>query len=201
MQGRFGLSEKNRHVVAEVISPAGPVGFEAICQILTSSYDFNLKLLLATPIEALEKALFVAKLNKQEADFRVAYNNITAGFQGVWYYQNITDFHYTYILFTPIHGLHEIGVIAKLAVTNTESDGYLDVDMEFSLRLVDLKIGLKAKGGPKQPPLHIPSGTEIKINSEVATNFSQSTNENEEIEEDDENNFYWRGEMEVIKHV
>jgi hypothetical protein len=81
IRGRFGLSESNKHIVAEVTTPAGPLGIEGICQLFTSNYDFNIKLLLATPIDVLQKALLVAKLNQQEADFRVAYNNITAGFE------------------------------------------------------------------------------------------------------------------------
>ena len=157
-------------------------------------------MLIATPIDALEKALIVAKLNSQEADFRVAYNNITAGFEGVWYYDSITDFHYTYILYTPIHGLHEIGIITKLVVTHTEPDGYLDIDTEFSLRLVELKAGVKAKCGPKPPPVRIPSGTVMKKNSQVEGESGQVLDpdeEYEEEEEDDENVFYWRGETEV----
>ncbi|XP_043484877.1 apolipophorins [Leptopilina heterotoma] len=202
VRGRFGLSEKNRHIVAEIIRPAGPLGFEGICQILTSAYDFNLKLSLATPIESLEKALFIAKLNKQEADFRVSYNNITAGFQGVWYYEDITHFDYTYILYTPVHGLHEIGIISKLVVTKTEPDGHLDVDTEFSLRLVELKVGFRAKGGPKPPLLHIPLSTGIKTNSQIETSEQDSDKEEEEEEvetlvEDIENFFYWKGEIEL----
>lgn len=159
-------------------------------------------MLIATPIDALQKALLVAKLNNQEADFRVAYNNITAGFEGVWYYENITDFDYTYILYTPVHGLHEIGIITKLVVTNTEPDGYLDVDTEFSLRLVELKVGVKAKCGPKPPPVRIPSGTVLKANSEVERESGQLLDEDEEYEEeDDENVFYWRGEIEVYVDI
>lgn len=155
LRARFGLSEKNRHVVAEVVVPSGPVGVEVIFQILTAAYDFNVKVSLATPIDVLQRSLLVAKLNKQEADFRVAYNNMTVGFEGVWHYNNITDFHYSYILYTPIHGLHESGIITKLILIYPEPYRQLQIDTEFSVRMVETKVGLRFKGGRKVPPVQL----------------------------------------------
>ena len=189
LRGRFGLSERERHIVAEVVSPSGPLGFEALCQLFTgSSYDFNVKLQIATPIDVLQRSLIIAKLNRKEADFRLAYNNITAGFQGVWHFNNLTDFHYSYVLFTPIHGLHESGVVAKLIVLRTEPKNQLEVDTEFSIRVVETKIGLKASAGPKPPPPSIPK-TFIE-------NVDPEESEDEE-EEDNEDDFYWKGDFEV----
>lgn len=196
LRGRFGLSERDRHVVAEVVSPSGPLGFEVLFQLFTgSSYDFNVKLQLATPLDVLQRSLLVAKLNKKEADFRVAYNQITAGFQGVWHYNNLTDFHYSYVLFTPIHGLHESGVVVKLVVLRTEPDARLDFDTEFSFRIVETKIGIKAHGGPKTPPLVIAIKSPVKIEEPAADGDDEENEEDEE--EDDENNFYWKGDLEV----
>lgn len=197
VRGRFGLSERNRHMVAEVVTPNGPLGVEALCQILTASYDFNIKLMLATPIEVLQKALLIAKLNRREADFRVAYNNITAGFLGTWHYRNITDFDYSYIVFTPLEGLQECGVITKLIVVRTEPYGMLDVDTEFSLRLANSKLGVRAKGGPKPPPVKIPvkMGIIAPVTDDPEVDESE---ENEEDEEDDEDGLYWQGELQVI---
>lgn len=190
LRGRFGLSERDRHIVAEVLSPTGPLGFEALCQLFTgSSYDFHIKLQLATPIELLQRSLLVAKLNKKEADFRVAYNNITAGFQGVWHYNNLTDFHYSYVLFSPIHGLHESGIVAKLVAVRIEPEGYLDVDTEFSIRIVQTKIGIKAHGGPKPPPPAIPS--------QVKTDEVTDQSDEDYDEDDDKETFYWQGDVEV----
>ncbi|XP_012280436.1 uncharacterized protein LOC105699757 [Orussus abietinus] len=195
LRGRFGFSESERHLVAEVVSPSGPLGFEAIFQLFTTSPDFHVKLLLATPIDVLQRSLLVAKLNKREADFRVAYNNITAGFQGVWHYENITDFHYSYILYTPLHGLHESGIVTKLIVTWVEPLGRLDLDTEFSLRLVQKKVGFKAKGGPKPPPVHIPVKNIKVIVEENSEDYSM------EDEEDNEENLYWRGDLELYAAV
>lgn len=196
VRGRFGLSESNRHAVAEIITPNGPLGVEALCQLFTAAYDFNVKFMLATPIEVLQKALVVAKLNRREADFRIGYNNITAGFLGTWHYHNITDFDYSYIVFTPLEGLHECGVITKLIVIRTEPEGMLDVDTEFSLRLADNKLGIKAKGGPKPPPVKIP--LKLGIMSTTDDPDVDESAEEEEEEEEDEDGLYWRGELQVI---
>ncbi|XP_058800590.1 uncharacterized protein LOC131669586 [Phymastichus coffea] len=183
IRGRFGLSERNRHIVAEVTTPAGPLGAEAICQLFTSNYDFNVKLLLATPIDVLQQAFLIVKFNQQEADFRLAYNNMTAGFQGVWFYNNITNFHYSYILYTPLQGFHEIGAITKLVISQKEPAGYTDINMEFSLRIVDLKAGIKAHAGPKlPPPLTIPLKSDLNVN---------------EIYEDAENSIYYKADIEL----
>nr|XP_003701542.2 PREDICTED: uncharacterized protein LOC100880818 isoform X1 [Megachile rotundata] len=194
VRGRFGLSEKERHAVAEVVTPTGPLGFEALCQFFTPDYDFNVRLSLATPIEALRRSLLVAKLSGREADFRVAYNDIVAGFQGVWRYGNITDFHYSYLLFTPLHGFEENGVVAKLIVTYTEN-GHLDVDTEFLINFAETRLGVRAKGGPKPPPVSIPIQPSIGIASALGRDKEEG--EEEEEEEEEQNNLYWHGEIEV----
>jgi len=198
VRGRFGLSESNHHVVAELVTPNGPLGIEGLCQIFTAAYDFNVKLMVATPMEVLQKALMVAKLNRREADFRIGYNNITAGFLGTWHYHNITDFDYSYIILTPLEGFQECGVITKLVVTHTEREHMLNVDTEFSVRLAELKLGIMAKGGPKPPPVKIPPLKQGIIRS--MTNDSELSEEEEEEEEDeeDEDSLYWRGELQVI---
>ncbi|EFN78662.1 Apolipophorins [Harpegnathos saltator] len=196
VRGKFGLSESNRHIVAMIDSPNGPLGVEAVFQFSTSAYDFNVKFMLATPIDVLQKVLAVAKLNSREADFRVAYNNITAGFLGTWHYNNITDFDYRYVVLTPLEGLQECGVITKLIVMHTEPNNMLDVNTEFSLRLADIKLGVRAKGGPKPPPVKIPLKKGITIPT-IHKPRSNESEEEEEEEEDDEDNFFWRGELEI----
>lgn len=194
VRGRFGLSESNHHVVAEVVTPTGPVGVEALCQIFTAAYDFNIKLMLATPLEVLQKALLVAKLNRRDADFRIGYNNITAGFLGTWHYHNITDFDYTYIVLTPLEDFEECSVITKLIVTRTQAENMLNVDTEFSVRLADTKFGIKAKGGPKPPPVKIPSKPGI---TSSASDSELSEEVEEEEEEEDNEGLYWRGELQI----
>lgn len=194
VRGRLGVSESNRHAVAMIVTPNGPLGIEALLQLFTSAYDFNVKFMLATPIEVLQQVLAVAKLNSREADFRVGYNNITAGFLGTWHYNTITDFDYSYILLTPLEGLQECGVITKLIVVRTESNNISEVNAEFSLRLAEMKFGVKAEGRPKLPPVKIPLNKGI-IKPTTDPEFDDSVEE-----EDDEDNFYWRGEIQVIHY-
>ncbi|XP_076620317.1 apolipoprotein lipid transfer particle [Colletes latitarsis] len=195
VRGRFGLSESNRHVVAEVVIPSGPIGFEVICQFLTAEYDFNVKLMLATPLEVLQRSLLVAKLNKQQADFRIAYNSMLAGFQGVWHYLSITNFHYSYLVFSPVQGLEEVGVVAKLIVTDIENQNR-NVDTEFTVRLAEVKVGAKAKAGPKPPPVNIP----IKTPDEVASN-STKDEEDYDLLDEEPSSFYWHGEMDIYPMI
>ncbi|XP_053973970.1 uncharacterized protein LOC128873939 [Hylaeus volcanicus] len=198
VRGRFGLSESNRHMVAEVVVPSGPIGFEVLCQFLTAEYNFNVKLMLATPLELLQRTLLVAKLNNREADFRVAYNKMLAGFQGVWHYRSITDLHYSYLLFTPVRGLEEIGAVAKLFASNAEDQKW-DVDTEFTIRLADVKFGAKVKAGPKPPPVNIP----IKAPTEVAGNSTSEDEDYVEFEDDQEerSSSYWHGEVEIYPAI
>ncbi|XP_025989321.2 uncharacterized protein LOC105195312 [Solenopsis invicta] len=198
VRGRFGMSESNHHVVAEIVTPSGPIGVEGLCQIFTAIHDFNVKFMLATPLEVLQKALVVAKLNRREADFRIAYNNITAGFLGTWHYHNITDFDYSYIVFTPLDGLQECGVITRLIVTHTEPAHMLSVDTEFTVTLAKLKLGIKAKGGPKPPPVKIPLKPGI-ISSTESLEEEEEYEEEEDMEEDD--GLYWRGEVQISAAV
>lgn len=184
MRGRFGLSEHEKHAVAEIILPSGPIGVEALCQLFTgSTYDFDVMLRISTPIELLQKFFVIAKLAKTEADFRLAYNNVTAGFQAIWHYENITDFHYSYVLFTPIHGLHESGIVAKLIVLEADEHSHRlagTVDTEFSIRIVETKLGIQATAGPKFSPLRM---LDERL---VETSY--------EPEDDD---FSWRADVEV----
>lgn len=192
INGRFGLSESNKFVVAELLTPNGPLGFEIIFQLFTVSYDYNVKFLIATPIDVFQKIMLIAKLNDKEADYRVAYNKMMAGFEGVWYYESLTQFHYTYIFYTPLNGFEEIGVITKLLVTTVEPYNRLDVDTEFSLRVMELKAGFKAHGGPKPPPLRVKTDP-------VTEKTNPDTEDYEEVSENvsEEENFFWKGDVEV----
>ena len=109
--------------------------------------------------------------------------------QGVWFYNDLTNFHYSYILYTPLQGFDEIGAITKLVVVQKEPKGLLDIDAEFSVRVVQLKAGVKAHAGPKpSPPV-----TNILSKSELK---SISEDSEQEINEE-ENNIYWKADGEV----
>jgi hypothetical protein len=59
--GRFGYSEVEKHLVAEVKGPSGGIGIEILFNILSFS-DFDVKFSLETPMEFLTKALLIGKL-------------------------------------------------------------------------------------------------------------------------------------------
>lgn len=58
---RFGISDVERHVVAEIVYPEGSVGTEILFNVHSFS-DFDIKFSLGTPIEFLQRILVVAKL-------------------------------------------------------------------------------------------------------------------------------------------
>ncbi|KAF7992093.1 hypothetical protein HCN44_001418 [Aphidius gifuensis] len=191
LKGEFGLSESDRHVVAQVTSPSGPIGIEALCQLFTiTNHDFNVMLKISTPIEFLQKFLILAKMGKTENDFRISYNNITAGFQAIWHYNNITDFHYSYILFTPIHGFHESGVVAKLIINDSSFKKFSQfaIDTEFSIKIVETKLGLSVVTGPK-PIIYQP-----KIIDTIVMTKTGQVDEDNLLSNDD---FEWHGDVEI----
>ncbi|XP_043519972.1 uncharacterized protein LOC122533896 [Frieseomelitta varia] len=206
VRGRFGFSQRNRHVVAEVLTPANSIGFEVLYQFFTPYHDFDVRLSLATPLEILQKLLLIAKLNGREADFRVGYNRIMAGFQGVWRYRNITDFHYSYMLFTPLEGFEETGIVTKLILTRTEDDR-LDVDTEFSVRVSDkkfsdMKLGVRARAGSKPAPITIPIKSPIVTADQTKLDDTELTTERTELDQlsedyDEPTSLHWHGEIEI----
>lgn len=61
--GRFGYSEAEKHLVAEVKGPSGGIGIEILFCILSIN-DFDVKFSLETPMEFLTKALVIGKLKE-----------------------------------------------------------------------------------------------------------------------------------------
>jgi len=139
--GRFGYSEAERHLVAEVKGPSGGIGIEILLSILSLS-DFDVKFSLQTPLEFLTKALVIGKLKKDMVDFQCGWNALVIGFSGVWHYVNMTDFEYNYRIYTPVEGFEENGILAKLIY----KDG---LDFAVGIVLSDVKLGLKIHGAPK----------------------------------------------------
>lgn len=91
-----------------------------------------------------------------------------------------------------MHGFSEIGAKTKLIVIQKEPGSHLDIDTEFSLRIVQLEIGIKAHFGPKPSPLlRISIKPELKFPREdVGQKIYDSI-------EDLESNIYWKAEIEV----
>ncbi|KAH8289923.1 hypothetical protein KR018_003642 [Drosophila ironensis] len=141
INARFGLNEKKRHAVAEVRAPTAALGVEALADI-TNLLNFDVKLSVATPIESFQQAAVVAMLSPERTDMRGLFNNATLGFTGVWHMQNLTDFEYSYMVFTPLAGFEENGFIAQLLKRD---------EFVFHLhgKLSNYKLGVKINGKPK----------------------------------------------------
>ncbi|XP_052864104.1 apolipophorins [Anopheles cruzii] len=145
INGRFGISEKDRHLVAEVITPKSALGVEVLYAVV-SSQNFDIKFHLATPLKDLEKVILRAKLQLDNIDFRVGMNSIVLGCTGVWRKMHLKDFEYSYRVFTPLPKFEESALILKLVI-NSERPEYVDV--EFSGKFSDYRLGLKAVSKPK----------------------------------------------------
>ncbi|KFB38034.1 AGAP008807-PA-like protein [Anopheles sinensis] len=145
INGRFGISEKDRHLVAEVITPKSALGVEILYAIV-SSQNFDVKFHLATPLKDLEKVILRGKLQPDNIDFRVGMNSIVLGCTGVWRKATLRDFEYSYRIYTPLPKFEESALIVKLVI-NTERSEYIDV--ELSGKFSEYKLGLKAVSKPK----------------------------------------------------
>lgn len=81
--GRFGLNEREKHLVAEVRYPGGTLGIE-ILFVVNNLSDFDVKFNLATPLEALEMVMVIGKMNLENVDLRAGWDKVMLGFIGVW---------------------------------------------------------------------------------------------------------------------
>lgn len=61
---RFGISDLQRHIVAEIVYPDGSLGTEILFNV-QSFTEFDIKFSLCTPIEFLQRILVVAKLKPE----------------------------------------------------------------------------------------------------------------------------------------
>ncbi|CAG9816912.1 unnamed protein product [Phaedon cochleariae] len=144
-QLRFIVSTERRQLVSMISYPSGKVGTEIILS-LNSITDFDTRFILATPLEFLQDVIVVAKLIPEEADFRVSWNFLVVGFSGIWHYANVTDFQYSYKIYTPIEDFEENGIVGKLVLME-------GLDLEFSIKLSIYKLGTKLYCQPKSKPL------------------------------------------------
>lgn len=141
IKGRFGVIEKKRNVVAEIRTPSTAFGVEVLLDI-KSLAEFDVKFSVATPIENVKQAALYAKLKKGAMDMRGKWNNVTIGFTGVSYMNNLTDFEYSCKVYTPLKEFEENGFVVK----------FLKKDL-FALyihsRLSRYDCGIKINGKPK----------------------------------------------------
>jgi hypothetical protein len=187
--GRFGINEYEKHVVAEVRAPNGSLGFEVLFSILSTS-EFNIKFFLATPLDAFEKLLLIAKMNGDTVDFRGGWNKVALGFVGVWRMKTLTDFEYSYRIFTPLENFEENGLVARLIKRN-------NIDVEVSLKLAKYKLGLIVVGQPKSQLLQ---QLRLQRTSDLLKEFGQigeDEEDDEDEDEDDKDAINFNGHMEL----
>ncbi|XP_069692884.1 uncharacterized protein Apoltp isoform X2 [Periplaneta americana] len=185
--GRFGYSEIQKHLVAEIKGPSGGVGIEILFSI-TSITDFDVKFSLETPMEFLTKALIIGKLKKDMVDFRCGWNALVLGFSGVWHYATIKDFEYNYRIYTPLEGFEENGILAKVIY----KDG---LDFAVGIMVSDIKLGLKISGASKHLLLK-----DLNFESTKQEQAGKDPDYDYEEEEDDEESqdaLSWRGVIEL----
>uniref|UniRef100_W8B060 Vitellogenin n=1 Tax=Ceratitis capitata TaxID=7213 RepID=W8B060_CERCA len=138
---RFGLNEKRRNVVAEIRTPTTALGAEVLLDV-KSLADFDVKLSIATPIENLRLAALYAKLNRNAVDMRGEWNNVTLGFTGISYMNDLKDFEYSCKIFTPLQDFEEHGFVIKFL----KKDIFvLNLHFKFS----HYNCGIKMNGKPK----------------------------------------------------
>ncbi|KAK9890371.1 hypothetical protein WA026_010464 [Henosepilachna vigintioctopunctata] len=186
--GRFGFIENQRYVVAMVEYPAKIVGVEALLSI-QSLTEFDVKFIMGTPLEVLQRALLIAKLKPENADFRVGWNSLVGGFTGKWHYLNTLDFEYSYILYTPLENFEENSVILKVIMKD------YGLDSEVSVKLSGQKLGVKVLGESKPALLEQLDIDLEEIYGRKTMRFHSNDNEKEESLED--NLLNWSGLVEI----
>ncbi|KAG5880871.1 hypothetical protein JTB14_004019 [Gonioctena quinquepunctata] len=144
-QLRYIISTERKQFIAMVNYPTGSLGTEVVFS-MNNIIDFDVRFHLATPVEFLQDLIVVAKLRPEEADFRLGWNFLLLGFSGVWHYANVTDFEYSYKIYTPIEDFEENGIVGKLILKE-------GLDFEVSMKLSNYKLGTKLVGHPKPKPL------------------------------------------------
>ncbi|XP_055591953.1 uncharacterized protein LOC129743787 [Uranotaenia lowii] len=183
INGRFGISEKDRHAVAEVVTPKSALGVEVLFA-MVSAYDFDIKFYLATPLKDLERVILRGRLKPNDVDFRAGLNHLIIGFVGVWRRADFKDFEYSYKVFTPLPKFEENGIIIKL-VMNKEKSEY--VDLEFSGQFKQYKLGIKAVSEPKAQLLRQLGVQKASAVLDVFLDDSpERTGEDEDEEEEDD---------------
>lgn len=177
INGRFGLNEKKHHAVAEVRAPTAALGAEVLFDVI-SLMNFDIKLSVATPIESFQQAALFAKIKTETVDLRGQWNNATLGFTGVWRMDNITDFEYSYKVYTPLPGFEENGFIAKFI----KKDVFV---FHLHGKLSKYKLGFKVNGHPKSKLLTQLGGNKIELELLYDDDFQPPKIDTEDYDIDD----------------
>ncbi|XP_055713060.1 uncharacterized protein LOC129807664 isoform X2 [Phlebotomus papatasi] len=192
--GRFGINERNRHIVAEVRAPKDALGVELLF-LVHSFTNFDIKFHLATPLEAFEKVLLIALMQNDHVDFRGGWNKVVLGFVGVWKFDSFLDFEYSYKVYTPLENFEENGLVVRLMKTDNE------LDTECSFKLAQYKVGYKLVAKPK--PILIRQLRLKNVHNVIKDLFSgeEDFSENPEEEEDEEDNEDYSDEDEYLNFI
>ncbi|XP_017854431.2 uncharacterized protein LOC108607859 [Drosophila busckii] len=178
IKARVGLNEKKRHAVAEVRAPTAALGVEVLANI-KKLLDFDVKLSVATPIEAFQQAALHAKVNAEHVDLRGIWNNATLGFTGVWHMRNITDFEYSYMVFTPLAGFEENGFVAQLL----SRDRFI---FQLHGKLSHYRLGVKINGHPQSALVRQLGSKKIELEVHYDEDFKPPLSVADEHEEGEE---------------
>lgn len=190
---RFGLVNRNRHLVAEIRAPTGALGIEVKFAVNTMN-DFDVIFNLETPIENFKKIMLIAKLNPEMADFRGGLNKSVLGYIGVSRRAAFDDFEYSWKVFTPLEKFEESSLVAKFVRKQI-------VDMELMLNFAQKKLGIIVNRRPKQKIIGLPRVShDLDFKSQLINDYkrfyidkyfkgevdSGEDNASEEIDEDEE---------------
>lgn len=199
-QLRFKISAEDRHFIALFSYPTGNLGAEILFSVNSLS-NFNTKLYVATPVEFLQKVIIAAKLVPNEADFRLGWNFLLLGFSGIWNYVNITNFEYSYKIYTPIEDFEENGCVAKLIILQEGLDSEVSIKLSnykvciliftkrFILYYFSFQLGVKLLGKSKLKPLK-ELGIEVR-----KVYFKSKASQRDNKNEDDP--LSWKGLLEL----
>lgn len=143
VHGRFGMSQKDKHIVAAVRAPTGALGVEFLWAV-TSISDFDVKFNVETPMKDLEKCMLIGKMKADTVDVRGALNKNMVGFVGVWRKETWYDFEYSYKVFTPLPGYEENGFVVRNLIKSKQ-----DFDVELSVKYHTYKLGILTSANPK----------------------------------------------------
>ncbi|KAF5300365.1 hypothetical protein FQR65_LT00986 [Abscondita terminalis] len=187
LSGQLGFLEDQKYLVGIIQYPSRTLGIE-IKFLIESLQKFDVKFYTGTPIEFLETILIIGKLKPEEADFRLGWNSLLAGFSGVWHYVNITDFEYSYKIYTPIEGFKQNGVVAKLIFKE-------GLDFEVSVKLAEKRVCATIVSQPKPKILN---ELGIKTQSLYNQKFNEKTlSSSEDYDDEVEDPISWNGFIEI----
>lgn len=165
IKGRFGLIDRNRHVVAELRAPNAALGIE-IKFAANAINNFDVIFNVETPIATLEKAMLVAKLQSDVIDFRGGLNKFVLGYVAVSRKLSLQDFEYSWKVYTPLPKFEESRLVVKYVQRKI-------VDLEIMLKFAGKKLGIVIDGKPKQKFIRLPRISSFQFESRLADEFDR----------------------------